>query len=34
MEKMADALGINSPEQFMHVFFRQLSTKWTMNDAS
>ena len=25
MEKMADALGINSPEQFMHVFFRQLS---------
>lgn len=34
MEKMADALGINSPEQFMHVFFGQLSTKWTLNDAS
>ena len=26
---MADALDIVSPEQFMNVFFRQLSTKWT-----
>lgn len=29
MEKMADALDITSPEQFMHIFFRSLSTKWT-----
>ena len=29
MERMADALDIVSPEQFMNVFFRQLSTKWT-----
>lgn len=34
MERMADALGINSPEQFMHIFFKSLSTKWTSENAS
>ena len=34
MERMADALGITSPEQFMYIFFRSLSTKWTSAIAS
>lgn len=29
MEIMADVLGITTPEQFMRIFFRGLSTKWT-----
>ena len=34
MERMADALGITSPEEFMNIFFKALSTKWTMSNAS
>ena len=29
MEKMAEVLGIKTPEAFISIFFRNLSTKWT-----
>lgn len=33
MEKMAELLDINTPEAFIDIFFKGLSTKWT-NSAS
>lgn len=32
IQDMTKALGIDSPEMFMHVFFAPLSTIWTTGD--
>ena len=29
MEKMAEVLDIKTPEAFISIFFRNMSTKWT-----
>ena len=34
MEKMAEILEINTPEEFMNIFFDRLSTKWTINEGT
>lgn len=33
MEQMAELFGIKTAEQFMNIFFVNLSTKWTSEDG-
>lgn len=33
MEQMAELFGIKTAEQFMNIFFANLSTKWTSEDG-